>query len=305
MLHQPDLAGDELVDGICVVIPKAIRKIMQDNWKEYIPLTLLTTAHLKSSDTTRKLQTPICLASGRKGLELMATTDKDLVPPKDEAAMDFQEWLQAWNHLLDLIDIYIPQATSAWEQHWKMIWQHRERDTRWHCLMRYCIEVRKAAVRANMNPGVWQAKIWQEIIDDDRDRIAAGRPPPGSRPSQPSTNSQHDKPATSSHSFQRRSDAPSASDQKPARKTCGDQDLDKCFRCGTYGHLIRDCNRDFQYNGGKIHVTKVGNTYMLDSKPFCYRFNTPKGCHIIPCPNPPHICSLCRATDHGAQQCRV
>lgn len=305
VLHQPDLVSDELVDGICMVIPNAIRKIMENKWKEHIPLTLLTTAYLKAPESTKKIKAPIGLASDGVGVEVMTTANNGLVSPKDEAAMNFQEWLQAWNHLLELIDLYLPRATPAWELHWKMIWQHRERDTRWHCLMQYCIAVRKAAVKMNMNPGVWQAKIWQEIVDDDRDRIAAGRPIPGALPSQNGASTSRNKPSTSSHSSHQRANAPNAADHRSSRKPRGDADRDKCFRCGTFGHTVRECERDWQFNGSKIIIFKVDNRWTLDDKPFCYRFNTPKGCHQNPCPNPPHVCSLCGAKDHGAQTCRA
>ncbi|QRV92132.1 hypothetical protein RhiJN_20150 [Ceratobasidium sp. AG-Ba] len=170
VLHRPDLATNAILDGAVPVIPPVMRDIMRRGWDKHIPLPFFDPEFLKRKDAAHYAKIAIGVSSSTKAAEKLAELNATNTRVKNEEDMDQIEWQYAWDNLMGLIEEYFPPATvKSWARHWGMIWAHRDRRRKWHRLMKYCMRVREAATQQNFVPGVWQEKIWEEIVEDDRD----------------------------------------------------------------------------------------------------------------------------------------
>ncbi|KAG8778979.1 hypothetical protein FRC12_024700 [Ceratobasidium sp. 428] len=299
VLHRPSRAEGVLLEGASFPIPPAILKIMENGWKAHFSLCLLDPAFLEQPDAAHRAQLYVDLMSGRKVADKATETRIAALGIPREENMTHDQWRFAWDILLPIIEDYMPtDCFEAWQKHWHLVWTHSDVRPNWHRLMLYDIKMRQTASRTNFDMGTWQYKVYEEIVNKDRDDIAKGR---GRHTTSHSTAAPI---ASSSHTRKASSDiAPPAKRTKHIREMDSDE---RCFRCGLKGeHKTKYCAASKQTNGRSPIIRRNGKNWTLDGSPFCYSFNTLKGCSASTCSNPPHICSLCRSTDHGAQACPV
>ncbi|KAG8696580.1 hypothetical protein FRC08_007064 [Ceratobasidium sp. 394] len=298
-LHRPDLAKHTLIDGAQVVIPPVIENIMRKGFRTYFPLTFVHPDFLHSPDAARYAKVAIGLASGTKSATQLTEAGSSGTLALEERNMALEDWLGAWEHLIRLIRKYLPRpAYKAWKRHWTMIYEHRDRKSHWPRLMLYCIRIRQSATQINFNPGIWQERVYKEIIQEDRDAISARK-------------SSHPTPSTvtasrTTHSYASTTVSAPASANLPKKPKIAREvnPRERCFCCGSRGlHFAKDCSATKLHNKQPLVVRRTGSNWTIDNNPFCYSFNTLKGCTKSPCPNVRHLCSLCRSTDHGAQTC--
>jgi hypothetical protein len=294
MLHRPDLAHNELLDGAHVVIPPVIENIMAKAWTQHFSLAFLHPEFLCSPDAARFAKISLGITAGSKSSDQLLEASTGGTCIKLEQDMGQEEWLNSWEHLMPLIKKHLPEACEAWTKHWCMIYSHHNCQTHWNRLMLYCIKIRQSATQVNFNPGKWQSQVYEEITEQDRDDAARRRAmPPRTLPSS----------SAPTASFTPLSSAPSNSTPKKPKLAREVNPSEQCFCCGYKGHYVKECVASKQHNCSSIITRRSGNKWLLDGASFCYSFNTLKGCAKSPCPNPPHLCSLCRSPDHSTQAC--
>jgi hypothetical protein len=91
-----------------------------------------------------------------------------------------------------------------------------------------------------------------------------------------------------------------------AAKTSKTERTKKCFACGETGHWADNCKAVAQKNGTDILIKRgsSGKWLLPNIKDrFCFGFNGESHCRKSPCSNGSHLCTLCRAADHGAFFC--
>ncbi|TFK18576.1 hypothetical protein FA15DRAFT_660585 [Coprinopsis marcescibilis] len=76
-------------------------------------------------------------------------------PMSEESEMTFDEWSQAWKHLLPLIQKYLNSDYDAWHAHYNLI-HYAENRT-------YDIEIRNRCTFIGDDPGVLHKKIWKDL----------------------------------------------------------------------------------------------------------------------------------------------
>lgn len=286
------MAGSEQAPAVVHFIPKKIMKILREGWKDHISLFYLTDAACESYEAANSQpRAKITM----KGDQLFATAAEDKRTEDKEFSLDLKEWTQAYNKFLYAVIIHFGESYAEyWKIHFSNIFTHDRRDSEWPALMRYCAEIRRRATLGAINPAVWHETIYTHILHKMRypDLVA------------PAGHSTVASSQAHTTSFRATKAAPEDAD---TAKTRGSRNkLAKCFRCAVPGHSPMSCNRNTQANGKAVIVTKApGGKPQIDGAPFCFAYNSARGCTRNPCTNPPHICSLCKSTEHGAQQCSV
>lgn len=300
--HRPDKTKGLQAPAVRANIPNAVRRIMKAGWKEHIPLYLLTDAYCQSREAAARHDSSIQI----KGGKLYASSSGTISSNRNETILDLREWSQAMKRLIYLIREYFDDDyAESWKAHFNHIFNHPDRDREWPAMIRYCIELRTRAQECSIDPETWQHAIYDRILHELRypatSSMAIQPPPTFSQHShnQPANPSPHSAPPSY------RSAAKSSSQTTGPSKEKHNEKPGNCFRCGTPGHKPRSCSAKTQANGKKIliHLAPDGRNWLIDGAGFCYSFNTTHGCTFSVCKNPPHICSLCLSSTHGAQHC--
>ncbi|KAG8732230.1 hypothetical protein FRC10_001151 [Ceratobasidium sp. 414] len=157
------------------VIPPVIEKIMESGWSTHFSLALVDPAFLKQADAAQYAKIVIGLASSSKTADRLAIANTP-ARVKAEENMSFNEWRFAFDNLMLLIEKYRdPDSITAWQNHWYMVFSHHDVREKWPCLMKYNTKIHQMATQFNFNMGIWQHRIYDEIVDQDREDITARR----------------------------------------------------------------------------------------------------------------------------------
>ena len=80
----------------------------------------------------------------------------------------------------------------------------------------------------------------------------------------------------------------------------------RCFVCRGNGHQSKICSSHKQIDNTDVNVKKnaSGDWVLYNNEPFCWSFNSARGCSRTPCANGKHICTGCLSTSHCAQTCK-
>jgi hypothetical protein len=291
------------------MIPRTVQKVCESGWKTHIPYTNLTDAACHNEYMAMQHDDHV-LRIGAGGKAVMTAPDLPSHDPA-EALLGFIEYLQAAQRHILLIREYQPENQAPWHKHIEIVFNHLLRDTHWPILLRYDIEIRKQSCNGSIDQGRYQKLIFDHQMELHRDRaVNLFQPAP---PAAPQKSFQLN--ITATHTATPRNNNPSSRNnqkttlhntQTPSSSTPGPHG--KCFRCGGAGHGICFCMQDTFPNGRATNIVRTGGPkgpWTFNGKTFCYKFNSIDGCTSGDCQNPPHICTLCKSGDHGAQNCRA
>jgi hypothetical protein len=306
--HRPDLAGKTLAPETDAMISRAVHKVCEKGWETQIPYTNLTDAACHSEYLVMRGKEQV-VRIGAGGMAM--TTAPDLLandPAK--ALLSFPKYLQAVRRHSMLISKYQPENKKYWDAHIDIICNHPRRDTHWSLVLQYDIEIHKRSCNGSINPGVFQENIFNHVMDNAWDKALemvtnALRAAPQKSFQSHGTALVYGQPSSSRQTHP----APSQSNQKPAQglstlPPAPTKQRGKCFHCGNSSHSVKPCDQDTLLNKWPVFITRnQQNEWTINGSTFCYRFNSLSRCDLASCKYPPHICTLCRATDHGAQSC--
>ncbi|KAG9080011.1 hypothetical protein FRC06_007184, partial [Ceratobasidium sp. 370] len=284
--HRPDLATGILAPAIDMMIPNAVRRVFAKGLKTHVPFTNLTDAHCQLDHVMMaQEQRTVRISAG--GNAITSAPDLPSSDP-DEMRLTFIEWLQAYKRFLALIAEYQPKNLLAWNQHHAIIFAHTLRDSHWALVLRYDIELRKCSCHSAIDVTMFQQHIFDDLREKSRDKAAhltshapqaalpkTFRPyqPPNTTSPLPTYRKDHPPSYRATNNFTTIPATPNTQPPPPLR------DHGKCFRCGFKGHGARRCPNETMPNGHPVIITKgAKNSWLLDGKPFCYKFNNPT-CH--------------------------
>ncbi|KAG8729870.1 hypothetical protein FRC10_003336 [Ceratobasidium sp. 414] len=274
------------------VIPPVIEKIMESGWSTHFSLALVDPAFLKQADAAQYAKIVIGLASSSKTADRLAIANTP-ARVKAEENMSFDEWRFAFDNLMLLIEKYRdPDSITTWQNHWYMVFSHRDVREKWPRLMKYDTKIRQMATQFNFDMGIWQHRIYDKIVDQDQEDIAACR---FTGPTHPSANPHA--------SFTKHSGEGSTVPKrnKPTQPARGNDFREWCFRCGLHNdHQTKCFTATKQTNGQPFVIQCTGNGRSIGNTLFCFAFNTLKGCTSSPCSNPPHGASVPALTHDGS-----
>ncbi|KAG9087292.1 hypothetical protein FRC06_002607 [Ceratobasidium sp. 370] len=211
----------------------------------------------------------------------------------DEMRLTFIEWLQAYKRYLALIAEYQPKNLLAWNQHHAIIFAHTLRDSHWALVLRYDIELRKCSCHSTIDVTIFQQNIFDDLREKSCDKAVhltshapqaalpkSFRPyqPPNTTSSLPPYRKDHPTSYRTTNNFTTIPAVPNTLPPPPLH------DHGKCFRCGFKGHGARRCLNETMPNSHPVIITKgAKNSWLLDGKPFCYKFNNPTRHMPVPC----------------------
>ena len=103
------------VSGGGYIVPDAIREKFA-KWEVHIPLTYLMDKFCASQPATQSSLSDILMV-----VDGQVTTKSKVLSPASELDMTFDEWHQAWQRLLKLIEQYHPDELALWRTHYSSI----------------------------------------------------------------------------------------------------------------------------------------------------------------------------------------
>ena len=141
-LHMLSLLGT----SVAYLIPDHIPKKFIDGWNAHVPLTFLTDKGclLKNKSMTSSTQDLLMLDNG-----YILTTPQPLLD-KGELDLTFDEWHQAWQQLLDLIQFYLPAEFILWEVHYFFIFNNNCAEM-WPLFLAYNTEFHEKSTQLPIN----------------------------------------------------------------------------------------------------------------------------------------------------------
>ena len=291
--RTPGLVGN----NAAFLVPENVRKKFADGWSSYVPLTYLTDKGClfkdKSSSTSSHDLLTVDPTTG--AIQTSSTSLSD----DGELDLTFDEWHQAWWHLLDLIRTYFPDEFLMWETHYSFILNSENHAELWPLFLFYDAEIRKRTTRFPIDPSVFSIGIWNDLelryttkkvlslVQADLKHHVSQAPPDRHNSRNPGQNS-----SFQTHSY---------SDSKTGR----------CIFCGdrTKSHISRNCTAACYPNGVPCHLHRVepsGTRQSKSGKRYCFAWNGPSGCKFgTSCLCGEHICTLCGSTSHTTQLCTI
>lgn len=281
--------------------PGAIR-IMEEGWKEYLPLTLILTEYSRGMQFAPRRSEATQLRNGVLVNRDLATLENS------EHWMVMTDFLDAADRMPRLIRMhYSPRGgrevlASAWAAHYHNVVHHPDFRTFPGLLIQYDMDIRRRAVaRQRFNPGTWQSSIYDAVKSDyllyrqdrfDLQGYVWRTSGPANAPTAPPMVSRSTAPVVPPAAFQ---DNRTTSKDRPALEA----PASRCFLCGGRFHVSTQCSTSplpYLRSEGSLKLTPQGIS-------ICYSHNT-RGCRSQAC-NFAHLCSLCGSKDHAAQRCRA
>ena len=140
------------------LIPDHIWKKFTGGWNVHVPLTYLTDKGclLQDKSSTNTSDTI-------DGVNSQISALVKSLPNNRELDLSFDEWHQAWHHLLDLIKTYLPDEFLMWEVHYAYILNNHNHAESWPLFLAYDAEIWKRAVQLPINPSQFSIGIWNSL----------------------------------------------------------------------------------------------------------------------------------------------
>ncbi|KAJ7915001.1 hypothetical protein B0H13DRAFT_1711755 [Mycena leptocephala] len=278
------------------LVPEAIRKKFASGWNSHVPLQYLTDKFCGlNNGTTAKALNDLFTMDGSSGT--VVSVAKEL-PFEGELTLTFDEWFQAWQRLLQLIQEFVPEEYQLWLFHYESILQRPMRAQQWPLCLAYDSRIRRLATVSPIDPSEFHLAIWNELETGyiTNTAIQTLRADLGSQ-SQSHSNG---------HSF--RANGPPASNPNHLPIMSPNA---RCFVCGNSDprHSSRRCHSTVLVNGkDAILIVRKDGEPRRDSEgnSLCFAFNGRTGCtRGANCEQGKHWCSLCgqRNGAHTAQTC--
>ncbi|KAJ6614835.1 hypothetical protein B0H10DRAFT_1718401, partial [Mycena sp. CBHHK59/15] len=309
------------------IVPEAIRKKFIAGWDSHVPLQYLTDKFCGiNNGTATKALNDLWTMDGTSGS--VVSVAKEL-PVDGELNLTLDEWFQAWQRLLSLIQDHIPAEYDLWLAHYESVLHRPTRAQQWSLCLAYDSRIRRLATVSSIDPSQFHLVIWNELETAfiTNTAIQTLRSDLGLIPTQHRQNrtANTDTQAHRFHPYQTenrsRSGFPSQSSNnsfRPPIPTGPNPNrlaimgtTSRCFVCGNSdpSHSSRRCHSRVLVNGSDaiIIVRKAGEPRKdSDGNAFCFAFNGRAGCtRGANCEQGRHWCSLCGHRDgsHTAQSC--
>lgn len=271
-------------------IPNGVVEILRTGWNRHIPLIYFTDTFLKS------------YAEGR--VPDPALGNKDL-PVNGELELSYEHWSAAWRRFLEQIKFFLPLEYDNWMVHVQQITNREDRIQHWPLYLRYDIEVRKRCLRESFDPAMWQDHIFVYLETEYRATEAFRKMSELTRTSQNFSSNRFLQTNTYPSRF-RASTNPKGFPRFPQSSSGSSSGV--CFLCGANGHSAIQCRETKLRNGSPIFLIPGPDrkTYRdASGQLYCWYFSLPQGCSFADrtCTRGVHACTLCGATEHGAQRC--
>jgi hypothetical protein len=190
-----------------------------------------------------------------------------------------------------------------WEAHHTFILNKENRAELWPVYLAYDVEIRKRSVHQPIDPSQFAIGIWNDLeyrytakkvyslvqldLKNQMNRLSSDKHKPRN--------------STRNSSFRDHQNPPSE-----VPKT------GKCIFCGvriTKDHLPRNCTATCNITGAPCHLHRIEPSGIRQNKSgrrYCFAWNGPSGCDDgSSCDRGAHLCTLCGAGSHAAQQCDV
>ena len=208
------------------------------------------------------------------------TSSKSL---SDDGELDltFDEWHQAWRHLLDLIRTYIPKEFLMWEIHYSYILNNKNCAEMWP-------EIRKRAIQSPVDPSVFSIGVWNDLEARYTAKkvlsiVRSNLKQQSGRPSNQSNSRNQNQGSSFRNQQQSSSDNPKTG---------------RCFFCGdcTKQHLSHNFTAICNTSSAPCHLYRSepsGTRQSKSGKRYCFTWNGPSGCKGSPCHKGEHWCTLC------------
>jgi hypothetical protein len=137
------------VSGAGFIVPDAIREKFI-KWEAHVPLTYLTDKFCASQPVAQSSLSDFLMV-----VDGQVTTKSKSLSPTGELDMSFDEWHQAWQRLLKLINQYHPDEAPYWQTHYTSIMVKETRGEDWPLWLSYDTEVqqRLGIVKGFKTPG--------------------------------------------------------------------------------------------------------------------------------------------------------
>jgi hypothetical protein len=289
----PGLVGS----NAAFLVPDYVRKEFAKGWINHVPLTYLTDKGclLKNKPSVAASQEILTVDSTTGQIQTTSTSFSD----DGELDLTFDEWHQAWRHLLDLIRSFFPDEFLMWEVHYNFILNNENRAELWPLYLAYDVEIRRRSTQNGIDPSQFSIGIWNDlevrytakkvlsIVQSDLKHQNAVR-----------NSSEKNKSRTANNNNSSFRDHQTAPD--PTK-------TGRCIFCGDRSklHLSRNCTALCLTNGTPCYLCKIdGKRQTRSGKRLCYAWNGPSGCDLGPsCTRGEHHCTLCSISSHNAQSC--
>ena len=284
------------------LVPDNIRKKFIEGWTVHVPLTFLTDKGclLKGKALNNTTQDVLTFdsASGQ-----VMTASKPL-SDFGELDLTFDEWHQGWRRLLDLIRDHLPQELLMWEAHYSFILNSENRSEMWPLYVAYDTEIRKRATRLAIDPSKFAIGIWNDLETRYMAKKVASLVHADLRQQADRAHSQSNNPPA--YSSRNVSQAFSFRGQT----STSDDRMGRCIFCSSRSrdHPGKNCMASCYADGSPCHLLRQepsGTRVSKSGKRYCYSWNGTSGCTQVPCKKGEHICTLCGAVTHNAQQCNA
>jgi hypothetical protein len=146
-----------MVSGGGFIIPDVIRdKLIK--WETHVPLIYLTDNFCTSQPSTQSsLSDLLAVVDGQ-----VMTKSKSL-SPVGELEMSFDEWYQAWQRLLKIINQHHPDKFDLWRTHFTSIMLKETCAEDWPLWLAYDTEVRRRSVTTALDPSHFQKRLFNDL----------------------------------------------------------------------------------------------------------------------------------------------
>ena len=283
------------------LVPDNVRKKFIEGWTVHVPLTFLTDKGCLLKGKALNGSTQDVLTFDSTSGQVMTTSK----PLSDFGELDltFDEWHQAWRRLLDLIRDHLPEEFLMWEAHYSFILNSENRSEMWPLYVSYDTEIRKRATRFAIDPSKFAIGIWNDLETRYMAKKVASLVHADLKQQADRIHSQSNNPPAYSsrnvsQAFSFRGQTSSSDSSRTGR----------CIFCGSRSrdHPGKECVASCYADGSPCHLLRQepsGTRVSKSGKRYCYSWNGTSGCTQNPCKKGEHICTLCGAVTHNAQQC--
>ena len=145
------------VSGGGYIVPDVIRDKFA-RWEVHIPLTYLTDSFCSSQQASQSSLSDFLIV-----VEGQLSTKSKSLSSAGELDMTFDEWHQAWQRLLKLIEQYHPEELALWQTHYSSIMIKETRGEDWPLWLAYDTEVRRRSVTTSLDPSRFQQRLFDDL----------------------------------------------------------------------------------------------------------------------------------------------